>query len=59
MTKEEYMKNLQDMVYDVNAAEIASHIENDSLRSWCHGWASEMLRRISQIYLVGGKDGKK
>ena len=33
MTKEEYIKNLQEMVYDVNAAEIASHIENDSLSS--------------------------
>lgn len=52
MTKEEYIKNLQEMVYDVNAAEIASHIENDSLRSWIYTWGSEMLNRIMMINLI-------
>ena len=52
MTKEEYIKNLQEMVYDVNAAEIASHIENDSLRSWIYAWGSEMLSRILMINLI-------
>ena len=52
MTKEEYIKNLQEMVYDVNATEIASHIKNDSLRSWIIAWGSEMLSRILMINLI-------
>lgn len=52
MTKTEYTDKLRDMVYDVNATEIASHIENDSLRQWIHSWASEMLNRIYMINLI-------
>ena len=52
MTKTEYTDKLRDMVYDVNAAEIASHIENDSLRQWIYAWASEMLNRIYMIDLI-------
>ena len=60
MTKTEYTDKLREMVYDVNAAEIASHIENDSLRQWIYAWASEMLNRIYMIDLIdegGGRQG--
>lgn len=45
-------KQLTEMVYDVNPAEISSHIENDSLRQWCHAWGSKMLEIISSIPFV-------
>ena len=57
MTKDKYIKQLQEMVYDVNAAEIASHIENDSLRQWIYSWGSEMLNRILMINLI--EDGEE
>ena len=52
MTKEEYIKDLTTMVYDVNAAEIASHIENDTLRAWCYRWGSEMINKIMMVNLI-------
>lgn len=52
MTKTEYMDNLQKMVYDVNPAEIAGHIQTDTLRAWCFAWGSEMLNKIMMINLI-------
>jgi len=48
-------KQLTDMVFDINPAEISSHIENDSLRQWCQTWGSKMLEIISSIPFA--KDG--
>ena len=52
MTKAEYTNKLKEMVLDINPAEIAGHIENDSLSQWIQAWASEMLSRIDKINLI-------
>lgn len=52
MTKTEYIDKLREMVYDINPAEIASHIENDSLRQWIYAWHCEICNRIQMINLI-------
>ena len=52
MTKTEYIDKVRETVYDINSAEIASHIENDSLRQWIHAWHCEMCNRIHMINLI-------
>ena len=52
MTKTEYIDKLREMVYDINSAEIASHIENDSLRQWIYVWHHEICNRIHMINLI-------
>lgn len=55
MTKEEYTKNILDMVYDINPVEISSHVENDSLKKWCDSWQKAMYTKVAMINLVDGK----
>jgi hypothetical protein len=52
--------DLRDLIADVNPTEIASHIEEDNLRSWCHAWreaASYCLPTANAVELPAGKPG--
>ena len=52
LSKKDVYNRIINLVYDVNPAEIASHIQNDSLREWCHSWASKMINEATLILLL-------
>ena len=52
MTKCEYMNKLLSMMHDINPSEIASHIQTDTLNSWCNRWKEEMVRSIFQLETI-------
>ena len=39
---EKWIEQISNMVFDVNPAEIASHIQNGTLKEWCLRWQQEM-----------------
>ena len=42
MYREDSIKALTEMTFDVNPAEIASHIEQGNLKEWCLQWRTKM-----------------
>lgn len=54
----EAAKRLNDMICDINPAEIASQIESDNLRQWCEIMQVEMKMAMVQLPCwEGGADG--
>ena len=49
INREDSIKALTEMTFDVNPAEIASHIEQGNLREWCLQWRTKMNMLIIQI----------
>ena len=47
--KDDPAKRLNDLIFDVNPAEIASQIESDNLRNWCHIVQTEMGMAMIQM----------
>lgn len=43
------LKHLNDLISDVNPAEICSQIESDSLKNWCNIIQAEMKMAIAQL----------
>ena len=43
------LKELYDMSFDVNPREIASHIEDDTLGSWCKAFQATMRMYCNRI----------
>lgn len=43
------LKRLNDLVSDINPAEICSQIESDNLKNWCNIMQAEMKRVIAQL----------
>ena len=39
---DKWIEQISNMVFDVNPAEIASHIQNGTLKEWCLNWQREM-----------------
>lgn len=39
---EKWIEQISNMVFDVNPAEIASNIQNGTLKEWCLNWQREM-----------------
>ena len=48
MTKEKIIKELRDMVCDVNVEEIQSH-EGNSLRQWTLAWGHKMMILLDEL----------
>lgn len=51
-------KRLNDLIFDINPAEICSQIESDNLRNWCKTIQVEMKMAMVQLpcWAEGGKD---
>ena len=49
MNREDSIKALTEMTFDVNPAEIAHHIEHGNLKDWCLQWRTKMNMLIIQI----------
>lgn len=49
--KNDALKRLHDLTFDINPAEISSQIESDNLRQWCHTIQVEMGMAIIQLPL--------
>ena len=49
--KNDALKRLNDLTFDINPAEISSQIESDNLRQWCHTIQVEMGMAIIQLPL--------
>jgi hypothetical protein len=52
MTKDEVRRRIVGLAFDVNPAEIAGHIQDDTLREWCHNWKQKMIEEASLILLT-------
>lgn len=53
----EAAKTLNDLIFDINPAEICSQIESDNLRQWCEIIQTEMKMAMVQLPLWG--EGEK
>ena len=49
-------KRLNDLIFDVNPAEICSQIESDNLRYWCKTVQTEMKMAMVQLPCWGKED---
>ena len=49
--KNEPLKRLNDLTFDINPAEIASQIESDNLRNWCETIQVEMKMAMVELPL--------
>ena len=47
--KEDAAKHLNDLIFDVNPAEICSQIEADNLKNWCEIIQTEMKMAMVQL----------
>ena len=47
--KNEAAKHLNDLIFDINPAEICSQIESDNLRNWCRTVQTEMKMAMVQL----------
>ena len=45
----DYLKEIEDLSYDVNPKEIASHIEDDSLGNWCTAFRTTLKYLINAV----------
>lgn len=56
--KEDAAKHLNDLIFDINPAEICSQIESDNLRQWCRVIQVNMKMAMMQLPCwSGGEDG--
>ena len=47
--KDEAAKQLNDLIFDINPAEICSQIESDNLKNWCETIQTEMKMAMVQL----------
>lgn len=52
----EAAKRLNDLIFDINPAEICSQIESDNLKHWCEIVQVEMKMAMAQLPCWGGKE---
>ena len=52
---DEAAKRLNDLIFDINPAEICSQIESDNLKQWCEIIQSEMKMAMVQLPCWGGE----
>ena len=53
---DEAAKRLNDLIFDINPAEICSQIESDNLREWCEIIQTEMKLAMVQLPCWGRED---
>lgn len=53
---DEAAKQLNDLIFDINPAEICSQIESDNLKSWCKAMQVEMRMAMVQLPCWDGKE---
>ena len=46
---EELIKEMEDMIADVNVNEIADHLKEESLWNWCGAWREEAKRILREM----------
>ena len=49
-------KHLNNLIFDINPAEICSQIESDNLKNWCRIVQTEMKMAMVQLPCWGGGD---
>lgn len=52
---DEAAKRLNDLIFDINPAEICSQIESDNLKNWCEIVQTEMKMAMVQLPCWGGE----
>lgn len=52
---DEAAKRLNDLIFDINPAEICSQIESDNLKHWCEIVQTEMKMAMVQLSCWGGE----
>lgn len=53
---EELIKEMEDMVADVNVEEIADHLKEESLWNWCGAWRENAKRILADMRKEIGDD---
>ena len=53
---DEAAKRLNDLIFDINPAEICSQIESDNLKHWCEIVQTEMKMAMVQLPCWGGEN---
>lgn len=53
---DEAAKRLNDLIFDINPAEICSQIESDKLKRWCEAMQTEMKMAMVQLPCWSGKE---
>ncbi len=53
---DEAAKHLNDLIFDINPAEICSQIESDNLKNWCETVQVAMKMAMVQLPCWGGKE---
>ena len=54
--KDEAAKRLNDLIFDINPAEICSQIESGNLKNWCEIIQTEMKMAMVQLPCWSGKE---
>ncbi len=54
--KNEAAKRLNDLIFDINPAEICSQIESDNLKNWCKTIQTEMKMAMVQLPCWTGEE---
>lgn len=54
--KNKAAKRLNDLIFDINPAEICSQIESDNLKNWCNIIQTEMKMAMVQLPCWGRED---
>lgn len=49
-------KQLNDLIFDINPAEICSQIESENLKKWCEAIQAEMKMAMVQLPCWSGKE---
>ena len=55
--KDEAAKQLNDLIFDINPAEICSQIESDNLKKWCE--TVQVAMKMAMVQLPCWNDGKE
>ena len=53
---DEAAKRLNDLIFDINPAEICNQIESDNLKNWCKTMQVEMKMEMVQLPCWSGKE---
>ena len=53
---DEAAKQLNDLIFDINPAEICNHIKSENLKSWCATVQMEMRMAMVQLPCWSGKE---
>lgn len=53
---DEAAKHLNDLIFDINPAEICSQIESDNLKNWCETVQAAMKMAVVQLPCWSGKE---